>query len=220
MADLELKVPAISDKYWNDDAVPFIQKKFDKIEANYGATIDKISSLTGLDRKIIKSFIFIESGGDNVTQGLYANGLMEVGLAGASDSIVIEKASGRLSDGEAEIVKKTLGTRWSLLDNLKPNQRTIGSSYVTSADLMNPDFNILVGSIIIKQYIDEFANEGFPRLDKVAVLYNTGRYSLAGKTAIAHKGTTQELIAKIPKGQANYIRKLIGVNSTLDILTV
>ena len=211
---MNVKIPAIPDKYWQDDAVPLIKKRITNvIEAKYGSIINNIANLTGLDKNIIKSFIFIESGGDNVTQGLYANGLMEVGLASASDTLAYEKSSGRMSDAEAVIVKKTLGSRWALLEKLKPNQRSTGTTYVTSQDLLNTEFNILVGSLLLKQMCDEFL-----RLDKVAVIYNSGRYSKAGKIAIAHTGTTQELIAKIPVGQANYIRKLIGVNSTLDLL--
>lgn len=215
---LNLKVPSITDKYWADNEVPFIKKKMDKIEINYGKIIDNTALLTGLDRNIIKSFIFIESGGDNNIVGTYANGLMAIGLAGASDTIAYEKSTGRLSDGEAAILKKTLGTRWNPIEKIQPNKRSLGYTYVTSVDLLNPEFNILVGSLLIKQYIDEFSLEPFVRLDKVAVLYNTGRYSSAGKIAIAHTGTTEELISKVPKGQAAYIKKLLGINGTLDTL--
>ena len=64
MAELAIKIPSIQQKFYQNTDVPLIKKKFDKIEANYGDTINKISDLTGLDKNIIKSFIFIESGGD------------------------------------------------------------------------------------------------------------------------------------------------------------
>jgi soluble lytic murein transglycosylase-like protein len=143
---------------------------------------------------------------------------MQVGLATASDALVFEKASGRLSAEEDAIVKKYLGNRYSNLNNLKKNQKSIGKTFTTSADLFNPEFNILLGSIIVKQLVDEFTENGNPRLDKVVVIYNTGRFSKPAKLAIKHKGDTDSLLAKIPRGQGDYIRKLIGKNSLLDII--
>lgn len=218
MAELAIKIPSIQQKFYQNTDVPLIKKKFDKIEANYGDTINKISDLTGLDKNIIKSFIFIESGGDKNATTPYAVGLMQVSTAGASDTIVYEKSSGRLSKGEEDIMKKYLGSRWSMLEKLKPNQKSLGKTWVTRDDLLNPEFNLLVGSIMAKQMIDEYAEDGKARLDKVVVVYNTGKFSKVGKIAIAHKGTTEELINALPKGQADYIRKMVGINSTLDVL--
>jgi soluble lytic murein transglycosylase-like protein len=213
------KIPAIQDKFYPDTSVVLIKNKLNNvIRAKYGRIINNISKITGLNSEIIESFIFIESAGDEKAKTPYAYGLMQVGLATASDALVFEKASGRLSAEEDAIVKKYLGNRYSNLNNLKKNQKSIGKTFITSADLFNPEFNILLGSIIVKQLVDEFTENGNPRLDKVVVIYNTGRFSKPAKLAIKHKGDTDSLLAKIPRGQGDYIRKLIGKNSLLDII--
>lgn len=216
----DFKIPAIQDKFYPDTSVVLIKNKINNvIRAKYGKIINNISKITGLNPQIIESFIFIESAGDEKAKTPYAYGLMQVGLATASDALVYEKSSGRLSAEEDSIVKKYLGNRYSKLNNLKKNQKSIGSTtFVTPADLFNPEFNILLGSIIVKQLVDEFTENGNPRLDKVVVIYNTGRFSKPAKLAIKHKGDTDSLLAKIPRGQGDYIRKLIGKNSLLDIL--
>lgn len=215
---LNVKIPQTQQNFYKNTDVPLIQKKFDNIEQRYKSFIDNTANLTGVDRRVVKSFIFIESGGNPNAETPYAVGLMQVSTAGASDALVYEKSSGRLSPTEEAILKKTLGERMNNLNNLRPNQKTIGKTWITRNDLLNPEFNILVGSIMLKQMIDEYAENGKARLDKVAVVYNTGKFSKVGKIAIAHKGDTDSLIAAIPKGQADYIRKLVGINSTLDIL--
>lgn len=213
------KIPAIQDKFYPDTSVVLIKNKINNvIRAKYGKIINNISKITGLNPQIIESFIFIESAGDEKAKTPYAYGLMQVGLATASDALVYEKSSGRLGAEEDALVKKYLGNRYSKLNNLKKNQKSIGSTFVTPADLFNPEFNILLGSIIVKQLVDEFTENGNPRLDKVVVIYNTGRFSKPAKLAIKHKGDTDSLLAKIPRGQGDYIRKLIGKNSLLDIL--
>lgn len=213
------KIPAIQDKFYPDTSVVLIKNKLNNvIRAKYGRIINNISKITGLNPEIIESFIFIESAGDEKAKTPYAYGLMQVGLATASDALVYEKSSGRLSPEEDTLVKKYLGNRYSKLNNLKKNQKSIGSTFVTPTDLFNPEFNVLLGSIIVKQLVDEFTENGNPRLDKVVVIYNTGRFSKPAKIAIKHKGDTDSLLAKIPRGQGDYIRKLIGKNSLLDIL--
>lgn len=216
---VNFKIPAIQDKFYPDTSVVLIKNKLNNvIRAKYGRIINNISKITGLNTEIIESFIFIESAGDEKAKTPYAYGLMQIGLATASDALVFEKASGRLSAEEDAIVKKYLGNRYSNLNNLKKNQKSIGKTFTTSADLFNPEFNILLGSIIVKQLVDEFTENGNPRLDKVVVIYNTGRFSKPAKLAIKHKGDTDSLLAKIPRGQGDYIRKLIGKNSLLDII--
>jgi len=216
---ISFKIPALDKSFYQDKSVPQKKDRIKFITDKYGSIIDNVANLTNLNKDIIKSFIFIESRGEADAQSPYAVGLMQVGLATASDGLVLEKSSGRLSSGEEAILSKYLGARMSNLDKLKKNQKSIGKTWITKSDLFKPEFNILVGSIILKQLIDEFTEDGVPRLDKVAVLYNAGRYGKIGKMTIAHKGSTEELHSKLPKEPSSYITKLLGVNSTLDILT-
>lgn len=215
---INIKIPALNKSFYKDESIPLIKNKMDLIYEKYGDIIDNVSDLTNLNKEIIKSFIFIESSGKEKAETPYAVGLMQVGLATASDSLVKEKSSGRLTEGEEKILAKYLGLRMKNLQNLKPNQKSIGKTWITKADLFKPEFNILVGSITIKQLLDEFTEDGVPRLDKVAVIYNAGRYGKIGKMTISHTGSVDELHSKLPKEPSSYITKLLGKNSTLDIL--
>jgi soluble lytic murein transglycosylase-like protein len=216
---MNYKIPAISQAFYNTTTASLIQEKVvNVIRPNFGTIISLISNITGVDKELIESFIFIESGGNPNAKTPYAYGLMQVGLATASDVLVYEKSSGRLRPQEEALVKKYLGTRWGLLEKVKPGQKSIGKTFITKQDLFKPEFNVLVGSILLGQLINEFTENGRPRLDKIVVVYNTGRYASISKKAIAHVGDTNSLIKILPKGQADYIRKLVGTNGLLDIL--
>ena len=216
---MDYKIPGLNKSYYDTTSAKLIGDKVkNMIRPNYGSIINNISSLTGVNKELIEAFIFIESSGDPTAKTPYAYGLMQVGLATASDALVYEKSSGRLSAGEEVLVKKYLGDRWNLIKNLNSGQRSIGKTFITKTDLFKPEFNILVGTIILGQLVNEFTENGRPRLDKVVVVYNTGRYAKISKTAIAHVGNTDTLVDILPKGQADYVKKLVGVNGLLDIL--
>lgn len=216
---MDYKIPGLNSSFYDTTSAKLIEEKIkNMIRPNYGVMINNISNLTGVNKELIESFIFIESSGNPTAHTPYAYGLMQVGLATASDSLVYEKSSGRLSAGEEILVKKYLGDRWNLIKNLSSGQKSIGKTFITKTDLYKPEFNILIGTLILGQLVNEFTENGRPRLDKVVVVYNTGRYAKISKTAIAHIGNTDTLVAKLPKGQADYIKKLVGVNGLLDIL--
>ncbi len=212
-----LKIPFTKLKFYQDEQVKAIADRIKVIEAKYGNIIRNVANLTGVNEEIIKAFIFIESRGEETAQSPYAIGLMQVGLATASDVLIYEKSSGRLSPQEEAILKKYMG-KIPQFDKLKPNQKTIGKTWVTKSVLFKPELNILIGSLILKQLMDEFTENGVPRLDKVAVIYNAGRFGSIGKKTIAHEGTTEELVAMLPKEPSSYITKLVGANGILDIL--
>jgi hypothetical protein len=212
-----LKIPFTQLKFYQDGQKKAIADRIKVIESKYGNIIRNISNLTGVNEEIIKAFIFIESRGEETAQSPYAIGLMQVGLATASDALILEKSSGRLSAEEEAILKKYMGNI-PQFDKLKPNQKSIGKTWVTKDVLFKPELNILIGSIVLKQLIDEFTEDGVPRLDKVAVIYNAGRYGGIGKKTIAHKGTTEELVGILPKEPSSYITKLVGTNGVLDII--
>lgn len=223
MAELNVNIPAVDQSFYNETAATANKNKMQgDITTKYGGYINNIARITGVPAKLITSFIFIESGGKEKAQTPYAIGLMQVGQATASDVIVKEKSTGRLTAEEEKILKRYLGQKkWSDngLDKLKKDQKSTGKTWVGQWELFNPEFNILVGSILLGQLIDEFTESGKARLDKVVVIYNTGRYSSIAKKAISFTGNTTELIAALPKGQADYIRKLLGKNGTLDVLS-
>ena len=92
------------------------------------------------------------------------------------------------------------------------NQAVGGDTKITPDDLFKPLLNILIGSMLLAVLIGEETENGQVRLDKVISRYNRGYFTHP-------KGTTAELLASTKGETKAYILKLVGVNSTMDILT-
>lgn len=219
MGALALKIPEVNKSFYDTvqaSANEAVIKNV--IRAKFGIYIKNVANLVNLPKELIEAFIFIESAGNPNASTKYATGLMQVGTASASDSLVTEKGSGRMSLQEEAILKKYLGSRFSLLQNVKAKQTSIGKTFITKEDLLKPEFNILVGSILLKQLVDEFTENGKVRMDKVITIYNGGRYSSTAKKVIKYKGSTNDLLAELPKETSAYIVKLLGTNGILDTI--
>jgi soluble lytic murein transglycosylase-like protein len=175
--------------------------------------------MSNVPKELIESFIFIESGGNANAQSPYAVGLMQLSPATASDTLVKEKGLGRLSAPETELLKKYLGGRYGLIEGVKPKQTSLGKTFITKKDLFIPEFNILLGTILLKQLMDEFTEpNGKIRMDKVIVIYNGGRYGKIAKKVIASKEGIEEIVKIVPKETSSYILKLLGTEGILDTM--
>ncbi len=219
MATLNVNIPALEESYYTPISAKQNEDKIKNvIRPKFGVFINNTSNLTGVPVEIIESFIFIESGGNPNAKSPYATGLMQLSPATASDALVREKGAGRLQAGEANLLKKYLGNRFSIIEKVKPKQTSLGKTFITNDDLFKPELNILIGSILVKQLMDEFTEGGKLRLDKVVAIYNGGRFSKAGKRVIKFKGNTKELLTQVPKETSNYIVKLLGTQGILDTI--
>lgn len=215
--ELNVQIPAIDQSFYTPVAAKANTDKIKTvIRPKFGAYIKNISALTGVPEVLLESFIFVESAGDEKAQSPYAVGLLQLSPATASDALVTEKGAGRLEKGESDLLKKYLGSRYSLIEGVNKNQTSIGKSFITVDDLKKPEFNLLVGSILIKQLIDEFSFNRQINLPKIIAIYNGGRYSKAGKKIIPFKGTTKELLTIVPKETSDYVKKLVGTNGVLE----
>ena len=145
-------------------------------------------------------------------------GLMQVNPPTIAEAFYKEVEQGRMSTGELEVIKKFLGKRASKLTLPKGKKRfaTYDFSIVQPSDLFKPEFNILSGSLLLRQWMDKYTENGVVRMDKVIVAYNTG--TKVRKKAEAHTGTTDTLIPIVPKITQAYIKKLVGKNGTLTSL--
>lgn len=216
---LNIKIPAISQSFYDNDSAKANEEKIvNFIRPKYGKIINNTAKIVGLPSELIEGVIFVESAGNESAQSPFATGIMQLSPATASDAIVFEKGAGRLDKPEQDLLKKYLGSRYSIIEKVKPKQKSLGKTFITKSDLLKPELNILIGSILLKQLVDEFSKDGKVRLDKVIAVYNGGRYSKSSKKIIPFKGSTEELIKLVPTETANYIKKLIGTNSILDIL--
>lgn len=220
MATLNIDIPSIKQAYYNSEQqLKNKEKVLGVIRPKYGATIKKIGNITNLPSSLIESFIFIESGGNPNASTPYATGLMQLGTATASDTLIKEKGAGRLSNDEALILKYYLKDRYKKIEGVKAGQKTIGETFVTKEDLLKPEFNILVGSILLKQLIDEFTgSDKKVRMDKVITIYNGGRYTSIAKAIIPNNGSIEEVVKLLPKESSSYVLKLVGQRGLLETL--
>jgi len=219
-AELNIKIPAINKAYYDDVSAKANQAKIvGVIRPRFGKMINNIADITNLPSELLEAFIFIESAGDPNAKSPYAIGLMQVSPAAASDALVKEKGAGRLSEPEAAILKKYLGSRYSLIESVKKGQTSLGKTFITKEDLFKPELNLLIGSILLKQLIDEFTqSDGRIRMDKVVTIYNGGRYGAVAKKIISFTGTIEEMMPQLPKETASYILKLLGSKGVLDTM--
>ena len=219
MPILNINIPAIATAFYPANAVAQIKSKLATIKSKYGDIITNVSSLTNVPEQIIYSFIFIESAGQpSIVSYAGAVGLMQVTPATATNVIYHEKKNNRLLAGEEAILRKHLGTRLDCIFKFKYDNHPLAcnnntGNVVTKEDLQKAEFNVLVGALAIGQLIDLHTEGGKVRLDKIVIRYNRGMY-------YKPKGDTiEETIASVPKETKNYVYKLMGKNSLLEILT-
>jgi soluble lytic murein transglycosylase-like protein len=123
LATLNVNIPALEESYYTPISAKQNEDKIKNvIRPKFGVFINNTSNLTGVPVEIIESFIFIESGGNPNAKSPYATGLMQLSPATASDALVKEKGAGRLQAGEANLLKKYLGNRFSIIEKVKPKQ--------------------------------------------------------------------------------------------------
>lgn len=193
-------------------------KNISTINKRYGNLIKRASQLTNTPESVISSFIWIESTGIANAKNGISIGLMQVNPSTIAEAFYKEVEQGRMSSGEMEVIKKFLGKRANKLTLPKGKKRfaNYDFSIVQPYDLFKPEFNILSGSLLLRQFMDKYTENGVIRMDKVIVAYNTG--TKVRKKAEAHTGTTDTLIPILPKITQAYIKKLVGKNGTLTSL--
>lgn len=216
---LDIVVPAVNKTFYPDHAVQQIKDKISEIRTNYGTIIQNVSKLTVVPSGIIESFIFIESAGkSSAISSANAIGLMQVTPDTATGCIFYEKKHNRLQEPEKNILQKYLGVdRLDCILKMKYFSQPLpcnnnNGRVVTKDDLLKPEFNILVGSILLGQLIDIHTTLGKVRMDKVVIQYNRGFF---------HKpigNTIEETLNSEPTETKNYVYKLMGVNGLLSIV--
>jgi hypothetical protein len=185
------------------------------IYKRYGNLIKKSSQMTNTPEEVIASFIFIESGGIANARNGMSIGLMQVNPPTIAESFYKEVEQGRMSSPEMEVIKRFLGKRADKLRLPKGKKRfsSYDFSIVQPTDLLKPEFNIFSGSLLLRQWMDNYIENGVVRMDKVIVAYNTG--TKVRKRAEAHVGNTDTLIPKLPTITQAYVKKLVGKHGTL-----
>lgn len=213
----EIIVPMTSKAFFKSEAE--VKSQVDKlVTKKYGNLVKKASGLTNTPEDVITSFIFVESKGIPTAKNGLSTGLMQVNPPTIAETFYKEVERGRMSADEMAVIKRFLGKRADKLVLPKGKKRfsNYDFSIVTQADLFKPEFNIFAGSMLIRQLMDRFTENGIVRMDKVIVAYNTG--TKVTKKAAAHKGDTDSLMKIIPSITASYITKVVGDNGVLTTL--
>ena len=217
MATLNIKIPAISDSFYTAPQVPQVKDSIEGIQGKYGSVVNNIAKISNIPSDLLYSFIFIESAGNAtaVNKGSGATGLMQIAPKSATEIIYKEIKLGRLSHEEEAILIKYIGA--DKLKKIRKMKQGANEFYITQSDLLKPELNVLVGAIFLGILLDEESKAGGARLDKVVIRYNKGYYYASrGRDIIGDIGT---VLKNLSGETAAYIKKLLGKNGTLDILT-
>lgn len=225
MADLTLSVPdknLTSPASWGSRKS--IVSMMKRIVTNYGTYLKFASDNSKIPMEILGAFIAVESGGNASAgkAGHVTQGLMQWNRNYASNTLSNEKKLGRMTpDEEAKL--KSYGITFDA------NNKTRA---ITNADQLKPELNILIGSILLGQYVDSYVSgkqdkplwatdsNGNIRLDRIVACYNAGAFGETGKLARFGNYATPSALAKVVNPITSaYISKIYGVNGALDVAT-
>jgi hypothetical protein len=219
MAVLEVPIPLTPRVFYSNVALPQNKAKLDQIGKKYYKEIKQAEDLTKVPGALILSVIFTESAGNpNALSYVGAAGLMQLKPQAANDTIFLENKQGRLTAAELAILKKYLGNRVNgplkqkyLSHKIKENNYT--GQVVTRADMMNPEFNILCGAMLLGILIDQHQEAGALRLDKVLLRYGLGYFFKPGE------GNVEQVLDRVKTKSTeaySYILKVAGKNGLLE----
>ncbi len=216
---MNVPIPMTTTAFYSVDKTPQIKSALASIAKRYMNAIRLAEQLTKVPGAIILAVIFAESAGDEkIVSSAGAIGLMQLKTQTAHDTLVQENNFKRLSAAEKNILKRQLGKRLDAIlaqkylgQKLKVNNYC--ANVVIKEDLLNPAFNILVGSIYLGLLIDQHEEKGTLRLDKVILRYNQGYF-------YKPKGNTITETLKNAKQRSEeaytYVLKVVGKNGLLE----
>jgi soluble lytic murein transglycosylase-like protein len=199
-----------------------IIKMMRKIVKDYGKDLKFAAENSKIPVGILAAFIAVESGGNPTAggSGSPTQGLMQWNRVYAKNFLEAEKRLGRLTPAEEEKL-----AAYGIKFNAQGQTRVI-----TQADQIKPGLNILIGSILLGQYVDSrfdggkftgkwaIDNDGKLRLDRIITVYNTGAYGPDGKKARTGNHPTAAALANVVNPTTrSYINKILGKNGALDI---
>lgn len=214
MATLLVDVPASglqSPSNWGSRTQ--IKSMLERIWKNYGSYIKFASLNSKIPSKVLVAFIAVESGGkaDAGSAGHITQGLMQWNRSYAKTQLERELSQNRMTPAEKSKLAE-FGIKFDA--NGKTRE-------ITNADQLKPELNILIGSIVLGQLIDnDWAKEGNKlRLDRVIAVYNAGAYGDTGKKArLGNYPTPKALADSVNSISRSYIAKIVGKDGALDII--
>lgn len=158
---------------------------------------------------VLLAFAVVESGGNPSAGSGNTKNLMQANVSYMKSQLENEVKAGRLSEAE----KSKLAAYGITFD---ANGKTRA---ITVADNLKPELNILIGSIILGQLIDQPWGkdaDGTIRMDRVIPYYNWGLKGFNNNKIAT--STPENIYKNIPSVTLSYIRKMMGKGGALDII--
>lgn len=222
---IEFKVPDVNRsfsqgnyKYSNKSVLDANKGILEKVVKDYSKFINTWGEEFEIDNSIIAGFIATESGGKNSPPNRFdATGLMQVTPNTVWEILakwqVMVKSP--LSEKAKSFFNKAIPSSKKYNANTLPTSAV--KSEIRSALQRNSEFNIAIGTAVLRWLLEAFKDGDVTHLNKVMVSYNAGYYSMRNK--VKGKLTTEQLLnnKSIPLESRGYLLKMLGVNGFLDI---
>ena len=224
-------VPALRASFYTDAQVNSnVKPIISKIKgSNYISTLRRYARKMSIPENVLISFYAVESSGNDRVgmNSAGAIGLGQVTRPAAYDAIKKEIKDGYLTDEEKAYIKTKVPALGKNDFRIKYGDFE-GITYAGSKDIQaqlltalrdDTEFNIFISSMIVAQLAERYRDgKGVPKLHQVIAHYNGGRkygeisskYSNAWDAAKA---------SDLPTETKNYIKKFVGTNGFLDVLT-
>jgi hypothetical protein len=203
---------------------------------NYGSYFKFASENSKLPVEVLLAFAAVESGiGKNIgAAGHITRGIMQWNRDLVWASLEYEKKSGRMTPAE-ESKLKSFGITFNSAGKMLVNGAA--TTKIPESIQIKPELNILVGSILLGQYVDSLHDggkktvvdgkqriwaqdaNGTLRIDKIVGVYNAGPYGATGKAARQNNyPTVKSFRDSINATSASYIDRIYGKGGYFDIL--
>ena len=224
-------VPAMKASFYTDAQVNSnVKPIISKIKgSNYISTLRRYARKMSIPENVLIAFYAVESSGNDRVgmNSAGAIGLGQVTRPAAYDAIKREIQDGYLTDEEKAYIKRKVPALGKNDFRIKFGDFE-GVTYAGSKDVQaqlltalrdDTEFNIFISSMIVAQLAERYRDSnGVPKLHQVIAHYNGGKkygevsrkYSNAWDAAKA---------SDLPTETKNYIKKLVGTNGFLDVLT-
>ena len=222
---VEMKVPDVNRsfsqgnfKYSDKGVIRGNKSLLDKVLKDYSKFITTWGEEFEIDNSIIAGFICTESGVTNAPPNRFdATGLMQVTPNTVWEILakwqVMVKSP--LSDKAKSFFNKAIPSSKSYNPNKLPTSAI--RSEIRVALQRYSEFNIAIGTAVLRWLLEAFKDGDVAHLNKVMVSYNAGYYSMRNK--VKGKMTTEQLLNNrtIPLESRGYLLKMLGVNGFLDL---
>lgn len=225
-------VPATKASFYTDAQVNSnVRPIISKIKgSNYYITLKRYASKMSIPEEVLVAFYGVESSGNDRVgmNSAGAIGLGQVTRPAAYDAIKKEIQDGYMTDDEKAYIKRKVPAlakndyriKYGDFEGVGPysSNKTL-QDQLLKALRDDTEFNIFVSSMILAQLAERYRDvNGVPKLHQVIAHYNGGRKY--GDVSKKYPNAWDAAKAKdLPTETKNYIKKLVGTNGFLDVLT-